>query len=104
MLTRIYKYWLIATHTNTPTKIQRKLVTESFHIRAHEGGGAEGPGPRPYFLEKKKNIYIYIYIYIFKYKESFMEYEYSTGGSRWSIQIYHWSVSILYHKIENEVR
>ena len=35
-----------------------------------------------------------------------MEYEYSTGGPSQSIQIYGWSVSILYHKVsprENEV-
>ena len=35
-----------------------------------------------------------------------MEYEYSTGGPSRSIQIYDWSVSILYHKMtprENEV-
>ena len=35
-----------------------------------------------------------------------MDHEYSTGGPRRSIQIYDWSVSILYHKVsprENEV-
>ena len=35
-----------------------------------------------------------------------MEKEYSTGGPRRSIQIYDWSVSILYHKVStrgNEV-
>ena len=35
-----------------------------------------------------------------------MKYEYSTGGPSRSIQIYDWSVSILYHKVsprENEV-
>ena len=36
-----------------------------------------------------------------------MEKEYSTGGPRRSIQIYDWSVSILYHKVstrdQNEV-
>ena len=35
-----------------------------------------------------------------------MEYEYSTGGPSRSVQIYDWSVSILYHKVsprENEV-
>ena len=35
-----------------------------------------------------------------------MEYEYLTGGPSRSIQIYGWSVSILYHKVsprENEV-
>ena len=65
----------------------------------HAGGGTgetnQPPPPQPtfwkqiqkYTFSNKKEIFILI------------EYEHSTGGPRRSIQIYDWSVSILYHMV-----
>ena len=67
----------------------------SIHAGGGTGGTNQPPPPQPtfwkqiqkYTFSNKKEIFILI------------EYEHSTGGPRRSIQIYDWSVSILYHMV-----